>query len=380
MTSDLTTWSDFRALMPVAQTWAYFDHAGVSPLPAPVRQAVNEWAADMAAHGAVHWNRWRQNVETVRDLGAKLLGAHTSEVAVIHNTTEGINLVAEGFPWKPGDNVVTVATEFPSNRYPWMNLAARGVEARLVPAPDERLDLRALEEACNNSTRIIAVSWVGYATGWRNDVNALAEIAHRRGAYLFLDAIQGLGVLPLDVRATPVDFLSADGHKWLLGPEGAGLFYLRREHLDLLRPLGVGWHSVTNAGDFTDPAMKIKPAADRYEGGTHNYAGIAGFATSLKLLADIGAETLSARLREVTDLLCERLPAPGATVASSREDDRWSGIVSFELPGRDPVALKKHCRDHGVALNQRAGRMRASPHVYNNADDIERLVNALRQF
>ncbi len=379
MTETDSTWDDFRALMPVTRSWTYFDHAGVSPLPVPVQQAVNDWAADMAANGAVHWSRWRQNVEIVRDLGANLLGAQRDEVAVIHNTTEGINLVAEGFPWQPGDNVVTVAAEFPSNRFPWMNLASRGVEARLVPAPDERLNLRELEQACNARTRIIAVSWVGYATGWRNDVNALVEIAHRRGAYLFLDAIQGLGVLPLNVRETPVDFLSADGHKWLLGPEGAGLFYLRREHLDLLRPIGVGWHSVTSAGDFTDPTMNIKPSADRYEGGTHNYAGIAGLAASLKMLADIGTPAITARLREVTDLLCRRLPEAGAIVASDRGEHRWSGIVSFELPGRNPVELKKHCRQHGVALNQRAGRMRASAHVYNNGDDIDRLVNALRQ-
>ncbi|MGE3315369.1 MAG: aminotransferase class V-fold PLP-dependent enzyme [Planctomycetaceae bacterium] len=379
MRNDESRWIEFRSQMPVTKTWAYFDHAGVSPLPAPVQQAVVEWAADMAGHGAVHWNRWRQNVETARALGAKLLNAETREIAVIHNTTEGIGFVAEGFPWKPGDNVVIVGSDFPSNRFPWMNLESRGVEVRVVPAPDERLDLDLLAKSCDAKTRIVAVSWVGYATGWRNDIDAVAEIAHRQGGYLFLDAIQGLGVLPLDVRKSNVDFLSADGHKWMLGPEGAGLFYLKSEHLDLLRPVGVGWHSVTNAGEFTDPAMTLKPAADRYEGGTHNYAGIVGFVASLKLLTDIGTDATSKRIHDVTNLLCAKLPDAGAIVASARDNNRWSGIVSFELPGHEPMALKKHCRNFGVAVNQRAGRVRASAHVYNNEDDIDKLIDALKR-
>src|SRR5690606_37199505 len=133
--------------------------------------------------------------------------------------------VAEGFPWREGDNVVTLADEFPANLYPWMNLKSRGVEARLVPTDDGRVDLDRLNAACDDRTRIVSVSWVGFASGWRNDVAAVAEIAHRRGAYFFLDAIQGLGAFPIDARAAGVDFLAADGHKWMLGPEGAGVFY-----------------------------------------------------------------------------------------------------------------------------------------------------------
>lgn len=372
-------WIELRDRMPVTREWAYFDHAGVSPLPAPVQQAVVEWAADMAGHGAMHWSRWRQNVESARLRGTQLLNAKPTEVAIIHNTTEGIGFVAEGFPWKAGDNCVIVGSDFPSNRYPWMNLAARGVEIRIVPAPNERLDFDLLAQHCDSKTRIVAASWVGYATGWRNDVDALAEIAHRHGGHLFLDAIQGLGVLPLDVKKTPVDFLSADGHKWMLGPEGAGLFYIREEHLDLLRPIGVGWHSVENAGEFTDPAMNLKHAAERYEGGTHNYAGIAGFATSLNLLLEIGTDVISQRLREVTDLLCARLLEVGATIASVRDKACWSGIVAFELPGRDPVEVKRHCKQNGVALNQRAGRVRVSAHAYNDEQDIDRLIEVLQQ-
>ena len=244
-------WLEFRRKMPVVEKWAYFDHAAVAPLSGPALQTLSAWSCEAASNGEVNWSAWRKRVEEVRDLAAKFVGADSTEIALIRNTTEGITLVAEGFPWKPGDNVVTPVGEFPTNLYPWLNLASRGIEVRQVPTVDERVDLEMLESACDERTRIVTISWVGFATGWRNDVDALAEIAHRHGAYLFLDAIQGLGVFPLDVRQTPVDFLAVDGHKWLLGPEGAGIFFVRRDNLELLQPMGVGWNSVQNEWDFS---------------------------------------------------------------------------------------------------------------------------------
>ncbi len=218
---------ELRRLMPVTQKWAYFDHAAVAPLPEPSRAAMVAQIADQAENGDVNWPEWRKNVERVRTLGAQLIGAKADEIAVIRNTTEGIGLVAEGFPWQPGDNVVVPSSEFPSNLYPWKHLASRGVEVRVVDAPNERLNPDVVDAACDSHTRIVALSWVGYATGWRNDPAIFAEIAHRHGAYFFLDAIQGCGVLPLDVASAGIDFLSADGHKWMLGPEGAGIMFVR---------------------------------------------------------------------------------------------------------------------------------------------------------
>jgi cysteine desulfurase / selenocysteine lyase len=379
MSGERTWWEEFRAKMPVVESWAYFDHAGVSPLPSPTADVLVEFARDSAANGVAGWNRWRTTVETARELGARLIGAETNEVAIVHNTTEGINAVAEGFPWQAGDNVVTLSSEFPSNLYPWLNLESRGVETRQVAAQDERVDLSTFEAACDGRTRVIAVSWVGYMTGWRNDLAALSEIARRAGAFFFVDAIQGLGVLPLDVCQIGVDALAADGHKWLLGPEGAGLFYLRKEQLERLRPVGVGWNSVRHSGEFTNTAYDLKLDASRYEGGSHCLAAIAGFSESLKLIVEIGTPKISQRLFEVTDRLCTRLESAGFKIASDRDGDRRSGIVAFDVPGRNPQQLKKDCKARGVILNCRAGRMRASPHVYCNDDDIDRLIAAISE-
>jgi cysteine desulfurase / selenocysteine lyase len=377
MDSKQPWWDDLRAKMPVVEKWAYFDHAGVGPLPQPTADVLIEFARDNAANGVANWNRWRGTVETARGFGARLIGADEDEVAVIHNTTEGINFVSEGFPWREGDNVVTLSSEFPSNLYPWLNLASRGVETRQVAVTNERVDPDAIARACDSRTRVLAVSWVGYMTGWRNDLASLSEIAQRVGAFFFVDVIQGLGVFPLDVREIEIDALAADGHKWLLGPEGAGLLYLRKKHFGLLRPIGVGWNSVRHSGDFTNTALNLKADASRYEGGSHCLAAIAGFAESLKLLVEIGPQQISQHLLEMTDLLCERLTRAGCTVASCREGERRSGIVAFNVPGKDPQQLKKDAKARGVIVNCRAGRMRASPHAYCNEADIERLVEAV---
>src|SRR5690606_8569790 len=323
-------WRQIRQQMPVVRKWAYFDHAAVAPLPEPARVAVHEWADHFTENGVIDWNRWRQKIERLRELAAMRLRADQSEIALIRNTTEGISLVAEGFAWRPGDNVVVPDSEFPSNLYPWMHLENRGVEVRQVHCPEGKIQPAAIAEACNDRTRIITVSWVGYSAGWRADLEALAEVAHQRDALLFVDAIQGLGVLDLDVSQTPVDVLAADGHKWLLGPEGAGVMYVRQSCLDRLRPLGIGWNSVVQAGDFTDTTLRIKPDASRYEGGTHNLVGFLGLAASMAMFTQFSGAEIEQRLREVTDECCERLQSAGATLISERADARWSGILAVD--------------------------------------------------
>ena len=371
-------WAEFRRQMPVARRWAYLDHAAVAPLAGPAQDALVKWAQDAARNGAAPYSAWMQKIEQLRGLAARLIAAKPQEIALVRNTTEGINLVAEGYPWRPGDNVVTRADEFPSNQYPWMNLSDRGVEIRRVAVQGDQTDLDRLAAACDGRTRILAVSWVTYSSGWRHDLDRLAEIAHDCGALLFLDAIQGLGAFPLDVNKTPVDFLAADGHKWLLGPEGAGVFFTRREHLDLLRPLGVGWNSVVHAHDFARIELALKDTAERYEGGSPNTAGFIGLGASLELLSRFGFQAIARRVLEITDLACRRLEQIGAVIHSDRRQAHKSGIVAFELPGRDPQAARRHCLEQDVVLSCRGGRLRISPHAYNDDSDVDRLIEALK--
>lgn len=379
------TWEAFRQQMPVSKNWAYFDHAAVAPLPIAARDAIRGWMDGAVRDGDTVWPQWVRGLEMGRCIAARLIQAEADEIAFVANTTTGITWIAEGMPWKPGDNVVTLANEFPSNQYPWLNLATRGVETRSVTVAESgAVDLNRLAEAIDSRTRLVSVSWVGFATGFRINLDDVAELVHSRGALLFVDAIQGLGVFPLDVRRTQVDFLAADGHKWLLGPEGAGLLFVRREHLDLLRPINVGWNSVTQGNDYSRIEFNLRPTAARYEGGSQNLVGGLGLSASLKLLESFGAgphdSAIGRRVLEVTDLACERLSATGAKIVSQRSPQHSSGIVAFDWPGHDQQAVRKHLIANHVVLSCRSGHLRISPHCYNNADDIDRLVAGLRTF
>jgi selenocysteine lyase/cysteine desulfurase len=260
-----------------------------------------------------------------------------------------------------------------------MHLKSRGVETRLVPVDGVRLELDRIAAACDARTRVVSVSWVGFASGWRTDLAALCELVHAKGACLFVDAIQGLGAFPLDVSSVPVDFLAADGHKWLLGPEGAGIFYIRRDRFDMLRPLGVGWNSVRHAGDFGNHNLVFKPTAGRYEGGTYNVVGIAALGASLELLLGYGMDRIAGRVLEVTDRLCERLRSAGCQVVSDRTGENRSGIVAVDVPGVSPLEFKRRCRTAGVVVNNREGHVRLSPHAYGSDDDIARLVDIVKR-
>src|SRR5262245_55751986 len=222
-------WFALRDEMPVTRRWAFLDHAAVAPLSGRARRAMGEWAGDLAEHGVANEPRWLRRVEEVRGLAARLLNSDPLDVAFVKNTSEGIGIVAEGFPWRPGDNLVTAAEEYPANLYPWMNLAGRGVELRRVPSRGPRIEIDDLRAAIDARTRLVSLSTVEFASGFRNDLDVIGGLCRERGIAFFVDAIQGLGVFPLSVRHTSIDFLAADGHKWLLGPEGAGIFYIRRE-------------------------------------------------------------------------------------------------------------------------------------------------------
>ena len=218
---------DYRKEFPITQEWVFLNHAAVAPLCQRARDRICEWADDMAANGDVHEAKWWAEVESVRRTAADLIGAHYGEIALLKNTSEGLALVAEGFPWQQGDNVVIAEGEYPSNVYPWLHLRDKGVEVKTVPCREARIEIDDIASMIDERTRMLSISHVQFGTGFRSDLTALGTLCRERGIDFCVDAIQGLGVFPIDVKAMKIDYLAADGHKWLLAPEGSALFLHR---------------------------------------------------------------------------------------------------------------------------------------------------------
>lgn len=373
-------WSSFRAHFPITKRWAFFDHAAVSPVPVTAIGELDWYARTIAEHGIAAIHDVVGKVKRVRELAAKLVNAPSvDDMMFVPNTTVGIGLIAEGYPWKAGENVVLAAEEYPSNQYPWMNLVNRGVEVRRVPSRGNRVHIDDIAAAITPHTRVLTVSAVEFASGFRNDLDAIGEHCRSRGIFFFVDAIQALGAFEIDVQRTPIDALAADGHKWMLAPEGAGIAYIRREWVERLHPIGVGAHSVVNPFDYTTIDFRLKPHAGRWEGGALNVPGILALGASFDLLLTAGLGNISSKILALTDHLCERATAVGCEVFSSRAGNDRSGIVSLTKPGTDPAALMKRCRDAGLIVNSRANRLRVSPHAYNTTDEIDQLVDVLRK-
>jgi len=259
-------WSRYRAEFPVTGHLIYLNHAGVAPLCRAAAEAMHELADDALLYGSFHYDEWLDAYEGVRKAAAQLLGSEREEIAIVKNTSEGISTVATGLDWQAGDKVVAFQEEFPANYFPWKRLEKRGVRVEWLSVADP---LERIDEAARGA-RLLAISFVQYLSGHRADLQAIGEICHRRGTIFFVDAIQGLGAFPLDVNACHIDALAADGHKWLLGPEGCGILYIRRELQDRVDPVEFGWTNVAHYADYASRDMSLRPDAGRYECGTLN--------------------------------------------------------------------------------------------------------------
>ncbi|EMB18201.1 aminotransferase class V-fold PLP-dependent enzyme [Rhodopirellula europaea] len=374
-------WLWWRDRMPVTNHWAYFDHAAVAPISLPAADALRSFADVAESHGDVHWMDWSNAVNRLRDLTSDLIHCDKEEVTLVPNTTTGINLVAEGLDWKPGDNMVVPEGEFPSNLYPWLNQQSRGVEIRIVPRREGHVEVADLMAQVDERTRLISVSWVGYASGFRVDLDHLVKEAHARGVLVFLDAIQGLGMYPLDMRTCDVDFVAADGHKWLLGPEGAGVAVIRKRHLNSLRCPTVGWKSVENAHLFSGSKFELREDSSRFEGGSLNQSGMIAFAASLEMFTAVsqrfGADAIGNRVLERAQRLRTMLTQAGAKLLFGPWDEtpHASAITTFEVPGESPDDFRTRALDAGVVISCRGGGIRASVHVYNDDADLQRLAD-----
>jgi cysteine desulfurase / selenocysteine lyase len=365
-----------EAEFPILRHWDFFNHAGVAPIANCAAVALEKYLVQARDAAYVRAN-WYAQAEVCRNLAAKLTNAHSDEIAFIKNTSEGLAFVANGLDWKVGDEVVSTAVEYPANVYPWMDLAQRvGICHVMVPENNGRIELESIFGALTPRTRMVALSHVEYASGFRNDIAAIGAECRRRGILFCVDAIQSMGVVPVDVQAMKIDYLSADGHKWMLGPEGAGIFYCRRELLGSLRP-EVGWMNVVNAQEYGNYDFTLKPDARRFECGSYNIPGVLALAGALQVLTEVGIDLIERRVLALTEHLCEGLRAKGYAVFSSRKPGESSGIVTFTSATHEHKKIVRELQEQKIIIVLREGRMRASPHFYNSPQQIDRLLAAL---
>ena len=372
-----------RALFPVTSAYAYLNHAAVGPAPAAVVWATQQAFAALGSSGSLEMDR-RTPEDDVRQRFARLIAVTPEQIAFTKNVSDAFMTIAEGLDWRPGDNIVTPACEFPANVYPWLNLAERGVETRFVPLVDGRLPLDAFAARIDARTRLVSVSAVEFGSGLRNDVTAIARLAHAVGALCAVDGIQALGALRLDATAAELDFVCAGSAKWLLSPAHLGLLYVRPSALAALRVARRGWRSVVTPFDFFSYDQPLRTDAGVLEGGSNNWLALVALGAALRLLESAGAEQIEGRTLALAEIVRAGLAERGYAITSSAGQGERSQIITFRWreAQEDSVAAEMVARlasETQVVISARNGLMRVSPHFYTTEDDIQRMFEGLDQ-
>lgn len=367
-----------RQLFPVTQNYTYLNHAAVAPISLPVYEAMQRYTRDLLECGLVHWREWGEEIEKVRGLAAQLIKAQPHEIAFAANTSTGLSFIANGIDWRAGDNIVTADCEFPANQQPWLRLQkAFGVEIRQAKEREGRLETAEILSLIDDRTRVVTVSFVEFASGFRNDLATIGKYCRERDVLFVVDAIQGLGALQLDVEQCCIDALAADAHKFLLGPDGVALFYVSERVLEFIKPTVVGWTSIQHPFDFTRNNQAFADGARRFEPGALNTAGIVGLGASIKLMLEMGLENIERYLLELTDYLCDQLPQHGYKIVSSRRHREASAVVCCTHEKFSAEFLWQELAKQQVIVTPRMGRLRIAPHFYNTQSELDHLLASL---
>ncbi|SMF44581.1 MULTISPECIES: aminotransferase class V-fold PLP-dependent enzyme [unclassified Pseudomonas] len=358
----------------------YLNHAAIAPWPRRAAEAVARFARDNVCLGASEYPSWLATERRLRARLARLIHAPSpGDIALVKNTSEGLSLVAFGLDWAAGDQVVISDEEFPSNRVVWEALADRGVqviEANLA-GPDPEATLLT---TCGPRTRLLAVSAVQFGSGLRLDLARLGEGCRARNVLFCIDAIQQVGALPFDVQRFQCDFAVADGHKWMLGPEGLGMFYCRAALRPQLELNAYGWHMLEHLGDFDRRQWQPAHSARRFECGSPNMLGAHALEASLSLLEEVGIGTVAQQLQQRVAQLYEGLASvPGVVLHTPADPDRRAGIVTFSIKGQASVDIHKALMAERTICALRGGGVRFSPHFYTSEQLIDETVQQVRR-
>jgi cysteine desulfurase / selenocysteine lyase len=370
-----------RHEFPVAGQKAFLAHAAVCPLPRRVSEAMRDHAARAALDDQEETTPASQ-IRRARELGARLLHAQPEEIAFVGPTSLALSYVAAGLPWRKGDGVLIYFDDYPSNVYPWMALAEKGVQVRLLNVREYgRIRTIDVIGQVDEQTRLVALASNHFVAGWRLELDAIGRHLRQRNILFCVDGIQTLGAFPTGVEH--VDFLAADAHKWLLGPCGAGIFYVRQTMQEKLRPMVHGWHNVRCPGFVAQEKLVYLPDARRYEAGSANLAGLAGLTAGMELLLEVGVENIAAELLRKRALLLPALQEMGWNVLQADAPaPNASAILSLYKPGADMAAWHRKLMDARIHTSLRVDRqgrhyIRVSPHFYNTDAELHRLLETL---
>jgi selenocysteine lyase/cysteine desulfurase len=349
----------------------YLNHAAVAPWPDRTVAEVERFARENGDIGSSRYSRWLEVELELRHLLAKLINAPSDQdIALLKSTSEGLSVTAHGLDWSPGDNIVSIAQEFPSNRIVWQSLSTQGVELRLLDLNQCDNPVAELIGLCDEKTRLMSVSSVQYATGERLQLQTLGDHCKAKEIIFVVDAIQSLGAIPFDLSTCHADIVVADGHKWMLGAEGVALFYCNAALRPRLKLHQFGWRMVEAAGDFDRTDWRPAHSARRFECGSPNMLGIHALRASLSLIHEIGLSKISADISRNTGIIIELADASGYELLSPRDPLKRAGIVTLRVPDRDNQALCQELMQRQVMCAYRAGGIRFSPHFYNHENEI----------
>lgn len=371
---------EIRRLFPITKEYIYLNSAAVSPPPTIAIEAINDQLRDVQMYGSRNYRQWVGRKESCRRLLAGLINARPEQIAFLRNTSDALSTIANGLKWNAGENIVTFQNEFPSNVYAWRRIRdTENVELRFCPERENgRIDLDEFVSLIDEKTRVVAISAVQYASGFRADLKRIGEAARAVDALLVVDAIQATCVVPIDVEADLIDAAAGASHKWLMSPEGIGYIYLSDRARSRIEPTLVGWISVEQPEDYSNFEQQFKPGALPWETGTFASALFYALEANLKLFTELRVGEINKYLLGLGDFLCESLDEEKYELVSSRRENEKSPIVCIRnRNGVEAMQLYKHLQRQNIIVAPRGDRLRIAPHIYNTREEIEKLIAAL---
>jgi len=367
---------------PSSKEYIYMNTAAISLKPIQVIKAVTSFEESYEISGTANFsdNFEDQVLEEARSKVSNLINCRIDDVAIVTNTSEGMNFAAHAIKMSPGSNVVSTDLEFPTVTYPWLRIAkGEKLDVRFALNRDGVVAIEDLEKLVDDKTKVIALSHVEYSSGFRFDLKEVADLAHKHGALLVVDAIQSLGVIPFDVKREDVDVLISAAYKWLLGPFGAGFLYMRDEIYHDVEPIFAGWRSKENHEVFEPLKLSFAKTARKFEYGGMPYSAIYGFSRALKYILDLGVEEINNHVTDITQELMDGLKDLGAKFFTPFDRHRRAGIVTAKFDGLDCDTLVNELKKERVVISKRFGALRFSPHIYNTQGDVERVLHIIKE-